>query len=218
MFAAWQAGAWKALEQRVRPDLVVGASAGCLNAWGVAGGCTGQELERYWMESAGFALRLRFPRHPLHGWLDGREIEKTIRRFHGAWRPRIEYSLVLTDVLRLKPRLFDGAQVTAEHLLASCAVPPMFDQRMIEGRLYSDGGLLNPCPVWAAIELGAERVIALDSMPEASWRKPRAYGANVIHLAPRPSLGPIWQILAWRGDRIRRWIDEGYEAAAKAAL
>ncbi|MBM3775954.1 MAG: hypothetical protein FJW37_12460 [Acidobacteria bacterium] len=44
MFGAYQAGAWRALEGRFRPDLVVGASVGALNGWAIAGGCAPEEL------------------------------------------------------------------------------------------------------------------------------------------------------------------------------
>jgi len=40
MFAAWEAGVWNVLHKRVRPDMIVGASAGAWNAWVLAGGGT----------------------------------------------------------------------------------------------------------------------------------------------------------------------------------
>ena len=52
LYAAWEVGVWKALHALpgVQPDIVVGASAGALNGWAIAGGCTVQELEREWLE------------------------------------------------------------------------------------------------------------------------------------------------------------------------
>jgi predicted acylesterase/phospholipase RssA len=44
MFAAFQAGAWRALAGRFAPDVVIGASAGALNAWMVAGRVDPEEL------------------------------------------------------------------------------------------------------------------------------------------------------------------------------
>ena len=37
MFRGYQAGAWKVLRSRLRPDIVIGASAGALNGWAIAG-------------------------------------------------------------------------------------------------------------------------------------------------------------------------------------
>ena len=50
MFGAYQAGAWKALAPVLQPDLVVGTSAGSLNGWAIAGGCTPQELIDIWLD------------------------------------------------------------------------------------------------------------------------------------------------------------------------
>ena len=37
MFAAWEAGVWKALSGRFQPDVIVGTSAGAWNGWAIAG-------------------------------------------------------------------------------------------------------------------------------------------------------------------------------------
>ena len=55
----------------------------------------------------------------------------------------------------------DQTEFTPEHLAASCAVPLVLPQKRIEGRWFSDGGLLNPLPVWAAVDLGATEIVAL---------------------------------------------------------
>jgi len=44
MYGAYQAGAWKALADVFRPDLIVGTSIGALNGWAIAGGCEPDEL------------------------------------------------------------------------------------------------------------------------------------------------------------------------------
>lgn len=227
MFGAWQAGVWSALSQDVAPDLVVGASIGSINAWAVAGGCLPAELENYWLELRGAGnLKFRLPRGILRGLADGREMERTIREFHRRWQPQIEYGVVLTELLRLRPRLFRGPEVTAEHLLASCAVPTVYDQRRIGGKVYSDGGLLGASPVWAAVELGADLIISLDAlanMPSSSlryatlglrrvarFRPPKApESTRILRVAPGRPLGAPYQMLGWRRERIERWIAQG---------
>src|SRR6059036_130018 len=58
MFAAWEAGVWKALHRRFEPSLIVGASAGALNGWLIAGGATPDQLAGAWLDpSAGRILR-----------------------------------------------------------------------------------------------------------------------------------------------------------------
>ena len=81
------------------------------------------------------------------------------------YSPHAGIAVVLTDVARLKPRIFRGGEITWKHLAASCALPGVLPQYRIGGRWYSDGGLLNPLPVWAAAELGATRILALHALP-----------------------------------------------------
>lgn len=211
MFGAWQAGAWRALAPRFQPDLVVGASVGCLNGLAVSAGLSAEELEDYWLTCpATRKLRFRLPQHPLQGVFDPHDLERTIRDVYARWRPKLDFAVVLTDTLRMKPCVFRGAEITAEHLLASCAVPGCFDQRRIRGRLYTDGGLLNGLPLWAAFELGASHVVGLDCMPLIFRRRPRPVPPNALRIAPRQRLGPLRQMLAWREDRIRTWIAMGH--------
>ena len=62
MFGAYQAGVWKALAGVLRPDAVVGASSGALNAWAVAGGCGPDALREMWLnEEIAAVTTLRAP-------------------------------------------------------------------------------------------------------------------------------------------------------------
>ncbi|HLW77729.1 MAG TPA: patatin-like phospholipase family protein [Bryobacteraceae bacterium] len=159
MFGAWQAGAWRALADRWRPDLVVGASVGSLNGYAIAGGATPQELADFWLNPS---VSLR----GLTGILTG-----LISRFSGR---DIEFALVATEVPRFKPRIFRGPEVTWQHLAASCAIPGLLRPYRFDGRWCFDGGLLNPLPLWAAVELGAIEIVALHALPEipSRWMKP----------------------------------------------
>ena len=65
MFGAYQAGAWKVLTGSFQPDFIVGASAGALNAWAIAGGCSPAELCDSWTDPASADLmHLRMPPLP----------------------------------------------------------------------------------------------------------------------------------------------------------
>jgi NTE family protein len=235
MFGAWQVGAWRVLEKRFRPDLIVGASIGSLNGWAIAGGCSAAELEQYWLE-LGEAMNLRphLPRAVLGGWIDGRRIERVIRELHARYRPHARYALVVTDLMRLRPRIFEGGEVTAEHLLASCAVPLLLDARRIGGRIYTDGGLLQALPEWVAFERGAEHAVSLNVLPfmpsaairltvkairsAARFKAPTVPDSrSVVRLAPARGLGGPMQIMVWKRERIQEWIKRG-EADTVAAL
>jgi predicted acylesterase/phospholipase RssA len=50
LYAAWEVGVWKALREKVRPDMIVGASAGAWNGWAIAGGSSAEELADQWLD------------------------------------------------------------------------------------------------------------------------------------------------------------------------
>ena len=222
MFGAWQAGAWSALAPAFQPDLVVGASVGSLNAYAIAAGWGPEQLCDFW-------------RHPLVAGGFGR-LPEMIQALMAVRPLQIEYATVLVDPLRMKPRTFSGPDITWEHLAASCAVPGLLPPRRMGGRWYLDGGLLNPLPVWAAVELGATRVIALHALPEfpSALLKPfvRAFRAvfghhpklqsnvELITIVPSRRLGSLSDALYWKRENIDRWLDQGIKdvLAAKKHL
>ena len=217
MFGAWQAGAWAALAEQVQIDLVVGASVGALNGYAIACRLSPQELHRLWLDPSFTSLH---------------DLPTTVERLM-RHAPTTEFAVTATDLLRLKPRVFHGNQVTARHLIASCAIPLVLPQVRIEGRLYSDGGLLNPLPVWAAVELGATHILALNALPEipSRWLRPLVTGFRTVAgyhpprppevkltlLRPRGSLGTLREALHWDRERIERWLAQG-EADVTAAI
>jgi NTE family protein len=214
MFGAWQAGAWQALAARIRPDLIVGASVGSLNGYAIAGGCVPDELCELWR----LPEMARWDRLPF-----------TIRTLMERFPLSPDYAIVLTDLLRLKPKIFRGSEITWQHVAASCAVPLFRPQPKIGGRLYSDGGLLNPLPVWAAVELGATHIIALQALPDvpspllkpfvrgfrflAGHHPPLPSGVRMQLIEPGRRLGSMRDAMRWKRDNIERWLEQGYEDA-----
>jgi NTE family protein len=218
MFGAWQAGAWSVLAPNFKPDLIVGASVGALNGYAIACGVSPDELRRLWLDPNFTRLR---------------GLRATVQELMQRARLSKEFAVVATDLWRLKPRVFCGDQIRAEHLIASCAIPFVLARVRIEGRAYTDGGLLNPLPVWAAVELGATRILACNALPRipSPWLRPpvRAFRAMAGYHPPAPpgvaiqiirpprDLGTLRQALRWDRQRIERWLAQG-EADAAAAL
>src|SRR4028119_2206919 len=101
MFGAYQAGAWEVLYETFRPDIVVGASIGSLNGWAIAGGCPPEELSRRWLKLHGAAQhRWRFTRSPLDGYLESEQLRDWICDIYNSYQPKLQYGVVLTDLLR----------------------------------------------------------------------------------------------------------------------
>jgi predicted acylesterase/phospholipase RssA len=225
LFGAWQAGAWSVLRRNFQPDVVVGVSIGSLNGWAIAGGCPPEELEEKWQEVAGaLQIRFRLPRRPLEGILEYAEIERWIRRIHAEYRPQIEFYAILTDLLRMKPRMVEGRDIKWQHLAASCALFGLLPQQKIEQRIYTDGGATGALPLWAAGPLQATEVIGLSAMPRMPWpvraalRPFRASKGQPRHpnthiLAPSRALGG-WRDAFFFGKRnVKEWIELGRQDA-----
>src|SRR5579884_2692079 len=216
LFGAWQAGAWSALAGRFHPDLIVGASAGSLNGYLIACGESPEMLHRLWLTRE---------------MADFRQLGRNLRELTAHCRPKIDFAVVATDVVRRKPRIFRGPEITWRHLAASCALPFLLPQIRIGGRLYTDGGLLNPLPVYAAVELGASQIVALHALPvvPSAFLKPFALGfralfghSPAVHsgvrlaiLKPGRRLGSMRDTAVWKRENIERWLRQGYEDATR---
>src|ERR1700724_2788432 len=165
MFGAYQAGAWKALSRVVKPDIVVGASVGALNGWLIAAGLTGEELVEHWLDPAsGELMPYRRPRLSWKGVFAPQPLHNRAKYLLDHYSLRTDYGVVLVHLSSLRPKLFRNQEVTARHLVASCAVPGGFPPVRIGGALYLDGGVLETLPIWAAEQMGATRVIAVNAL------------------------------------------------------
>ena len=233
LFGAWQVGAWSVLRQHCRFDVIIGASIGSLNGWAIAGGADPRELEGHWIEAASQGrMRFRIPLRPLDGLVEFSQIEGFIRGIHDAYRPEVEFHVVLTELVRLRPRMVEGSHVHWKHLAASCALLGLLPQQRIEKVLYTDGGFLGALPLWAAARCGATSVIGLNVMPRMPWpvravlkpvrairgRPVKPEQERTVVLAPSRSLGNWKNAFLWQRARVREWIAQGRRDAEAALL
>lgn len=58
------------------------------------------------------------------------------------------------------------AEITADHVLASAAIPLIFPPRRVQGRYYVDGGLRFNTPLAPALRLGAQRIVVIPLLTE----------------------------------------------------
>ncbi len=225
MFGAYQAGAWRELSTWFQPDLVIGASAGALNGWSIAGGCTPEELISVWTDpSASAFLRLRPPLARWRGLFDPDTFIKGVQELYERHRPRIPIGVVLTEVPRLVPRLFLNEEITWQHLAATCAIPMGLPPQRIGGRWYVDGGLLGALPLWPVAKMGATRAIAVNALPflplsalsagvsavrRVSPPLPPTVNIQVTMIVPEGGLGTVTDAIRWNRDNILRMVDRG---------
>jgi len=178
-YGALQAGALASLIQHgLRPDLIIGASAGALNAAWFAAHPTPsgvRELCRLWIDQAPRAFPplasvntvMRLARGK-DGILSNSPLVDYIRRFgpgDGHFRdyrqPRLYVVAVRLSDGILKVFGDDPDERVLDGLMASTAVPPVFRPWEVDGVAYVDGGVISNLPLEAAVARGADEVYAL---------------------------------------------------------
>lgn len=194
---AVQVGMLLALAERdITPDLVVGTSAGAINAAWVAGrpGLDGaRDLADVWR-----AVRRDdvFPVRPLVGLLGflGRtdhlvpaEPLRALLRRHLTYT-RLEDATLPVQVVTTE--ITSGIEVVhsrgdaVDAVAASAAIPGVFPAVTIDGRELVDGGVANNTPISHAIDAGATTVYVL----------PTGYACS-LRGAPRGALGMALQAI-----------------------
>ena len=162
-------------EAGLRPDYVVGTSAGSLVAALYASGKSSAELQKTAMSMEEAAITdWMLPlvgRGVFRGDALGRFVNESVggRLIEDM---RIPLGVVATDLGSGQAVLFQRGD-TGTAVRASSAVPAVFVPVKINGRDYVDGGLVAPVPVRYARQMGAELVIAVDisTAPEDSATK-----------------------------------------------
>lgn len=196
---AVQVGMLQALYERgIAPDLLVGTSAGALNASFVASrpqtAATARQLGRIWLHLRRediFPLRMS----ALVGGVCGRRhhlvsdqgLRRLIRghvQFRDLAEATIPLHLVTFDLTEGRELLLsEGPAIDA--VTASASIPGIFPPVEMAERRLVDGGVVNNTPISHAVELGAERVFVLPTQDQhgRAGRVPRtALDAAILGL------------------------------------
>lgn len=175
-----QAGAVQALfENNVRPDVLVGVSAGALNAAWIAShpDMQGvQQLQKLWrtyaphifekLNPVDVLFRLARKKDSLvsHGKMyrvlsSLAETQGTFARFTS---PRL--FMLAARLSDGKPKVFgdDPSDRLIDGMMASAAIPPILPPWLVDGVPYVDGGVICNLPISLAIERGADEIYVLD--------------------------------------------------------
>ncbi|MEO8123359.1 MAG: patatin-like phospholipase family protein [Burkholderiales bacterium] len=149
-------------EAGIRPDLVVGTSAGSLVAALYASGQSGAQLGVL-AETMDEAAITDWS-FPGRGLIRGEALARFVREQTGGLtieKMRMPLGIVATDLDSGNAILFQRGD-TGIAVRASSAVPAVFRPVRIGNREYVDGGLVSPVPVRFARQMGADLVIAVD--------------------------------------------------------
>ena len=181
-------------EAGVRPDLIVGSSAGAVNAAFFAGrpDLDGvRALREIW---AGLRARDVFPLSPIGSLLGALSFRDHIvdvgpfRRllannmpYQNLEEAEISVHVVVTNVLTGRESYRSKGSVV-EAVLASTAIPGVFPPVKIDGTYYFDGSVASNTPIQAAIDLGAERIVVLPTGYSCEMKQiPRSALSMALH-------------------------------------
>jgi NTE family protein len=209
---AMQAGMVHALYERgIVPDLLVGTSAGALNAAFLASRpatvATAEALAVIWRGLRRMdVLPLRPPtlisglagrRDHLVPDLGLRQLAARHLQFQRLEQAAIPLHLVAFDLAAgHEVLLSDGP--AADAVLAAAAIPGVLPSVRWRGRLLADGGIANNTPISLAVALGAERIYVLpteDPTDRALPKPPRGALAAAVHAitcSPTPACTTTW--------------------------
>ena len=158
-------GVLKALKVHgIEPNWVSGTSVGALVGALYARGASESEMLSFFKETPLFRYDFLSIRKP--GLLD---TERYYSVFEAHWPDNRFEALskllfvTATNLQRGRERTFHEGELIRP-LLASAALPPIFSPVLIEGELYSDGGIMNNFPI-EPLEARAELIIGSNVSP-----------------------------------------------------
>lgn len=191
-FGPLQVGALRALlERKVTPDILVGCSAGALNAAFLA-----REVSLAQVETLANLWRAvsQHDVYPGNRWLalgrlllghdslyDNRNLYAFLQR--QGITPATEFQHYGQVALRVTATSLRTGQLhvfgenphdrVLDALMASTALAPMHPPWEVDGEPYIDGGTVTPLPVRVALEMGATEIYALDLVGVTATREVR---------------------------------------------
>lgn len=150
----------------IRPDVVAGVSSGAIVGAGVAAGIPAAEMLEAFRRSSW--LQIAVP-----AWLSrlsmldssplGALIEKvtSVSDFSDLQLP---FAAIACDLLTGRRVVITSGSLR-EAIVASSAIPGLFEPVRRDGQMLVDGQLLENVPAQAALDLGADYVLGVDIMP-----------------------------------------------------
>jgi NTE family protein len=156
----------------VRPDLVVGTSAGAVVGALLAAGHDAAALQRIVSTMRWSSVARPVPRRL--ALFDTSPMETFLDRYLGSLRFEdllCPFGAVACDLATGERVIIDSGPL-GPALRASTAIPGAFAPVEIDGRLLVDGGVVDNVPIEAAYAMGADYVVAIDVSAPIIDRRP----------------------------------------------
>jgi len=166
-------GVIKVLEANgIKPNVIVGTSAGSVISAIYASGITANELQQIAidLDEATITDWTNPFSGKMGGMIKGDALQSKINQLvknRPIEQMKIPLGIVATDLKTGNPILFQRGD-TGQAVRASSSVPGIFMPTVIQGKEYVDGGLTSPVPIKFTRNLGADIVIAVNISSDPS--------------------------------------------------
>ena len=163
-------GVLKVLEKEKIPvDIISGTSMGALVAALWASGISAKDIEDI---ACGFKSKLKTLSLmdftiPTKGLIKGRSVRKVLKSYLGNktfFDLKLPLKIVACDIKKRKEFIIDKGRVL-DAVMASIAIPGIFEPVEYCGAQLVDGGIVNPLPVSVLSKSGIKRIIAVNTLP-----------------------------------------------------
>lgn len=156
-------------KERIPIGVVSGASIGALIAamWGI--GLSSRDIEHI---SEKMKIKLNIMRlldftFPITGILAGKRLKRFLRIILGDKtfeETKIPVKIIVYDLANRETIALDSGRLV-DAVYKSIAVPGIFQPIVEEGRMFVDGGIMDPVPVDILFASGAKKAIAVNVLP-----------------------------------------------------
>ena len=163
-------GVLKVLEKEKIPvDIIAGTSIGAFIAALWAAGFTAAEIERIAcsFKSSLSALFLVDLVLPVRGLIKGKAVRRMLESYLGDktfFDVKLPLKIVACDIKKRKEFIIDKGRLV-DAVMASIAIPGVFEPVEYNGVQLVDGGIVNPVPVSVLSREGVKRIIAINTLP-----------------------------------------------------
>jgi len=162
-------GVIKALEENHIPvDIVIGTSIGAFVGGLYASGMDVKSMEKIVRDiDKMMVAKIMIPKFFAPGFIDNKRVIEFISELVGEVNIEnlnIPFAAVATNLVTGEEVVFyKGSLVNA--IMASIAIPTIFQPVFLNNQYLLDGGLCNPLPISVAKEMGAHKIIAVNVSP-----------------------------------------------------
>lgn len=206
---SYQVGVWKALRKLgISYDIVTGTSVGALNGILMVQQDYHEAIHLWSNIDYNFIFNKDFSNVDENiyltymkefvkdGGMDITNLEQALEKFLDCDRffsSPIDFGIVVYNLSQFKEEFWTKKKLNSknikDYVIASATCYPAFKIKKINGKKYIDGGVYDNMPINLAIELGADRIIAVDLKAPGIRQKVKDQSKEIISIIPNNHIG-----------------------------